>query len=128
MDTLDISTVVGHLIKGYVTLPDYSVLMEEIKIHDDDFVVLKDDRFPELDGVEYKILFTTVDAVIVQEVAMSKFSEVRMRFEVRKIDAGEWGNYFVEWITPSREFQYATAEEDRYLMCWNAWENGARWY
>ena len=126
MESLDIATVIGVLVKDFVTPPDYSELMKDIcQNHADDFVELHkfDAVNPVCPGATkplpelYKILFTTSDAIIVQELEKSWN---RTRFEVRKIEAGEWDDYFVGWLAPG---------DDKYgWLGTSSWVDGMRMY
>ena len=79
---MDIDSVVGTLVKDFLQKPDYSPLMEEIATHEEDFcnLTFEGETEPKL----YKVLFTTDDTIIVQELELTWN---RTRFEVRKIHA-----------------------------------------
>ena len=112
-----INAVVAKVLKDYVTPPDYSELMRDInENHANDFVVLKQDgRHPttgkRFEPTDYKVLFTTSDTIVVQEVQMS-FG--RTRFKVRKFHAKEWPDYYEGWVTWSELTRM--------------WEDGCRYY
>ena len=63
-----------------------------------------------------KILFTTSDCVVVQEVEMTWNVT---RFKVRKIPVEEWDDMFVEWID---------ADHNRFYDARQCWVDGARMY
>jgi hypothetical protein len=60
----------------------------------------------------YKILFTTTDCVIVQDVLLNCGDT---RFGVYKIQLSEWENVFGEWIDENH---------DRYQDCDEEFRNG----
>jgi hypothetical protein len=124
MESFDIATVVGVLVKEFALPPDYSTLMEELATHENDFVRLHtlDSIAPVCPGAipiprMFKILFTTDEAIIVQELELTWGNS---RFEVRKIDACEWDDYFVEWLTPE--------DEDYGYLGRSLWVDGMRMY
>ena len=115
--------LVSQILLDYVEIPDYSNLMEDINDnHGLDFVTLKSDGIcpetgnpwlPQL----FKVLFTTSDTIIVQQVLMT-FDTTR--FRVRKIHAEEWADFFESWLKPG---------DKRYLPQGKfPWENGCRMY
>ena len=108
-------TLVAKLLKTYVVQPDHSAKLEEIASHE--FVLLHQDGIHPETGKKFrptwhKILFTTSDCVVVQEVWMSAYIT---RFKVRKIHVEEWDDVFVEW----------TNKKEGLRQCWN---DGARMY
>ena len=114
-----VNAMVAKVLKDYVQQPDYSEKRAEIANHE--FASLKR-RLPrtstqianhDYDGsVWCKILFTTSDAVIVQEVEMTCGNT---RFQVYKIEISEWDGTFVEWL------------DDDWVVR-DCWEKGARMY
>lgn len=114
MDKLDISSVVGVLIKDYVTEPDYSELRQEISEHDGDFVTIHwgGKLLPKIYAPQY----TTKECVILQEVEMTWNVT---RFNVYLVKLEDWERLFVEWISPGHKL---------YSCMRGAWEDGARMY
>jgi hypothetical protein len=108
-----VNAVVSKLLTDYVIQKDYSELMEDInENHADDFVRLKTPYGPIL----YKVMFTTSDTIIVQELEMS----LDTRFEVLKIHASEWDDRFDSWLTPD--------DENYEWLGRSSWEDGFRMY
>jgi hypothetical protein len=121
MSGFDINAVVGTLIKEYVAEPDYTELREEIAKHADDFVVWdwkpKGEPRKGLLNREYKVIATTKDCVVLQELQMTWN---KTRFQVHVVELKLWGEYFVEWLTP---------EDEKYqFLGVSCWEDGARMY
>ena len=93
-----INTVISKILLNYVNPLEYSKLMKDInENHAGDFVELKQDGSP---PAFYKVLFTTTDTIIVENLS---FKGHMTRFEVRKIDAAQWDDYFVRWINYKAE-------------------------
>jgi hypothetical protein len=107
-----VNAMVAKVLKDYVQQPDYSEKRAEIANHE--FASLKvhtaNDKWN--GSVWCKILFTTSDAVIVQEVEMTCN---KTRFQVYKIEYPEWDEKFVEWL------------DDDWVVR-DCWQKGARMY
>ena len=118
MEGFDINAVVAYLVKDYVKPPDYSQLMEEVNAHrPDDFVMLhQEPALPGLLPIPYKVLFTTSDTIIVQPLDI-EWGDTR--FQVRKIDANEWSDKFVEWVT---------TEDKNWELLRSKWDEGCEMY
>ena len=103
---MDFETIVAKIVTDYVLPPDYTNLMRDINDnHSEDFVKLKSDGICPATGnpwlpTYYKVLFTTSDTIIVQQIQMSYDLT---RFRVRKFHASEWSDYFVSWLSHGDE-------------------------
>ena len=112
----------AKLLETYVVQPDHSAKLEEIASHE--FVKLQQDAIRP-GGEKWlptwqKILFTTSDCVVVQEVQMTWNVT---RFKVRKIHVEEWDDVFVEWTDKNQETFY-----DGEFWIRECWNDGARMY
>ena len=114
-----VNAVVSSLLRDYVVQPDYSEKREEIEAHE--FVRLRQEGLNPRTGKEFlptwhKVLFTTSDCVIVQEVELTWSLT---RFKVRKIPMEDWNKTFVEWID---------ADHERFWEVEDCWDKGMRQY
>ena len=86
-----VNTVISSLLRDYAIQPDYSELREQLEGHE--YVSLKVKGGTRGDWC--KILFTTSDTAVVQEVELTCG---HTRFQVFKVDLSEWDTKFVEWL------------------------------
>jgi hypothetical protein len=94
--------------------PDFTALREEIAKHQ--FVRMKDDL--DCTGSSWnKVLFTTSESAIVQEVELT-FNQTRFRTHNVAFGA-EWKNKFVNWID---------ADNECYIIVLDCWERGMAMY
>jgi hypothetical protein len=119
--TLDTERVVSNLLETYLT-PDWSEKRAEITAHE--FVRL---RRKGVEGQEivghpeasswYKVMFTTSDTAVVQELETKWDGPTR--FHVGPVPLTKWDATFVEWI-----------DEDhaRYQDARSCWAEGMRMY
>ena len=115
-----VNSVVAKVLKDYVQRPDYSAIRDEIETYVDGFLILKQ-RLEVPVGTLIptrwsKILFTTADSVIVEHVEMTRN---KTRFTVKKINYEDWGNWFVDYISP---------ENDAFPSVNDCWTEGSRMY
>jgi len=113
-----VNTVVSKLLTDFVQQRDFSELRETIESHKyaklKHHVIHNTGMYPNA-TTWYKILFTTTDCVIVQDVLL-KCGDTR--FGVHKIQlSDEWENVFGEWIDENH---------DRYQDCDYEFRNGMR--
>ena len=88
-----VNAVVSSLLHEYVVQPDYTQKREEIEAHE--FVCLDVKGGIRNKGDWCKILFTTSDTAIVQEIELT---HGHTRFQVFKVHLSEWDTKFVEWL------------------------------
>ena len=86
-----VNAVVSSLLLEYVVQPDYSEKREEIEAHELVRIKVKG----KTRGNWCKILFTTSDTAIVQELELTHGFT---RFQVFKVNLSEWDAKFVEWL------------------------------
>jgi hypothetical protein len=114
--TIDTERLVSNLLETYVQTPDWSAKRTEIRSHK--FVSLRRSGtiwYP-LCTIWYKVLFTTSDTVVVQQVELTGGET---RFQVEGIPLAEWDARVEEWI-----------DEDnvRYEDVRSAWAEGMGMY
>ena len=109
---LDQERLVSSILETYVQTPDYSEKRAEIESHTFVTMKLPGDRVPHW----YKVLFTTSDTAVVQEVLMTWD---QTRFVVTPIPLSEWDTKFVEWIDEDHQ---------RFWEVDESWQQGARQY
>lgn len=103
-----VNAVIAEVLKDYVVQPDYSEKLEEIQGHE--FVSLKVKGGTRGDWC--KILFTTTDTAVVQEVELTWG---HTRFQVFKVELKDWDTLFEGWL-------------DDDLVVLDCYENGMRMY
>ena len=114
-----VNTVISSLLRDYAVQPDYSELREQLEGHE--YVYLRTSGVHPDTGKPFlptwsKILFTTTDTVVVQEVELTWG---HTRFQVKGIPLTSWEDEFVEWINE---------DHHRYSDCVECWEEGMGMY
>ena len=111
----NLEAVVGTIIKGYVQVPDYSAIRDEVEAHKDPgFCRVRGEENNRRSSCWYKVLFVTSESVIIQDVELDSG---KTRFGVRNIALSEWKELLVEWIGKDH-YEYEDAVEmwnDGYL-------------
>ena len=111
--TFCVNTLVAQVLSSYVQTPDYSELREDIEKHAYARLRLKTDACDK-DGYWYKILFTTSDCAVVQDVLLTWRDT---RFAVHKVPLADWTDVFVEWMDE---------DHNRYDDCHYEYQRGMR--
>ena len=88
-----VNAVVSNLLRDYVTPRDFTQKREEIEAHKLVRIDVKGGTRNKGDWC--KILFTTSDTAIVQEIELTWG---HTRFQVFKVHLSEWDAKFVEWL------------------------------
>ena len=121
MKSFSVESVVSKLLLEYVQQPDYSEIKDQVEEYTADgygFVELKQSLSPDACTKLSKILFTTTDSVIVQNLELTVAST---RFTVQQILYSDWENWFVKHIpfvnTPGL-----------FRLCLDCWTDGFRMY